>query len=88
MANSICSSSSVFGFPNNPELPLDERNLGFLDQRLALQWVKDNISEFGGDPNKVTIFGQSAGAASVDILITSMSNEDNLPFRAGIMESG
>lgn len=50
--------------------------------------MQDNIRHFGGDPNKVTIFGQSAGAASVDILITSMGNESKVPFRAGIMESG
>ncbi|KEF53880.1 uncharacterized protein A1O9_10282 [Exophiala aquamarina CBS 119918] len=78
--------TGILGFPAAPQLPITRRNLGFLDQRFALSWVQQNIAAFGGDPGKVTIFGQSAGGRSVDILVTSMPH--NPPFRAAIMESG
>ncbi|KAI9758888.1 MAG: hypothetical protein M4579_002772 [Chaenotheca gracillima] len=78
--------TNVFGFPSSPELPLTGQNLGFLDQRFALQWVQNNIAEFGGDPKKVTIGGQSAGAESVDALVTGFAK--NAPFRGAILQSG
>ncbi|GKT65203.1 chlorogenic acid esterase precursor [Colletotrichum tofieldiae] len=55
----------VFGFPNAAELDPNKQNLGLLDQRLAVEWVRDNIAQFGGDPNRIVLWGQSAGAASV-----------------------
>ncbi|GAH00498.1 unnamed protein product, partial [marine sediment metagenome] len=56
---------SSLGFLNVPGSTV---NVGLLDQVAALQWVQDNIKAFGGDPNNVTIFGESAGAMSVCML--------------------
>jgi para-nitrobenzyl esterase len=61
-------------------------NLGLLDQIAALEWVQENIAVFGGDPDNVTIFGESAGAMSVGTLL-SMPRAKGL-FRRAIAQSG
>lgn len=75
----------VFGFPNSPSIPPAEQNLGFYDQRQALDWVQRNIAAFGGNPKKVLIFGESAGGFSVKQLIANPPSP--LPFAAAIMQS-
>jgi para-nitrobenzyl esterase len=61
-------------------------NYALLDQIAALQWVRDNISTFGGNPKNVTIFGESAGGRSVSVLMTSPLAKDL--FHKGICQSG
>ncbi|XP_026739428.1 acetylcholinesterase-like [Trichoplusia ni] len=65
-----------------PEVP---GNQGLKDQQLALKWVKNNIEAFGGNPDKITIFGESAGGASVDYHLTYSQGK---LFHQVIMQSG
>ncbi|WPV36481.1 Pyrethroid hydrolase Ces2a [Fulvia fulva] len=74
-----------FGFVPSEEVDSTLRNPGFLDQRLALEWVHHNVEHFGGDSSRVTILGQSAGGYSVKQLWANPPNP--LRFHAAIMES-
>ena len=80
----------VFGFLGLAELdkdgPHNSGDFGIQDQLFALHWVKQNIAAFGGDPENVTVFGQSAGAHSVGLLMASPLSPGL--FNNAIMESG
>ncbi|GJQ72648.1 hypothetical protein Trydic_g1310 [Trypoxylus dichotomus] len=75
----------IFGFLSTADSATPD-NIGLRDQIFALKWVQNNIMNFGGDPDKVTIFGESAGSASVSYLV--LSPLTNGLFRGAIMESG
>lgn len=75
---------NIFGFPN--AAGGSSPNLGILDQRAALEWVAENIAQFGGDPNAIMIWGQSAGSISVDY--HNYAFWDNPISRASFSQSG
>ncbi|KAI9753569.1 MAG: hypothetical protein M4579_005086 [Chaenotheca gracillima] len=70
---------NIFGFAGAPGLT---QNAGLLDQRLATEWVRDNIAAFDGDASKITIFGQSCGSAAVDYWAYAYQDD---PIASGII---
>lgn len=80
----------VLGFLSSPELSAEQGgasgNYALMDQIAALQWVHDNIARFGGDPDNVTIYGESAGSQDVSLLLAAPAAHGL--FGKAILESG
>lgn len=77
---------SAFGFLNANNPANGPNNVGILDQRLAMEWVQANIKQFGGDPQQVTLFGESAGGHSVGLHMISPGSQHL--FKRAILQSG
>mgnify|MGYP001224979243 FL=1 len=77
---------NIFGFFKHPNMSKQTGNFGLEDQILSLQWLKENIKYFGGDPNNITIFGESAGGAHISYHLVSPASEGL--FEKAIIQSG
>jgi len=89
---SVTYRLGVIGFFSHPLLSAESPhgvsgNYGLMDQAAAMKWIYDNIEQFGGDPNNITIFGQSAGAGSVQSLCASPISK-NMVSKAISMSGG
>jgi len=81
----------AFGFLSGPKFASQggQPNLGLYDQRLALEWVKNNIDKFGGDANQLTLMGESAGAGSIvhQLVWDKDAKGPNATFQKAILQS-
>lgn len=80
---------SIFGFARLPILKNQKSlNVGMRDQRLALEWIKANIQDFGGDPDRVTVYGLSAGGTFISLHTMAYGGKEGVPFQQAWIMSG
>lgn len=77
-SNRICSLG-LYGWMSSPEEDMTA-NIGLHDSLAAVQWTKEYISKFGGDSDRITVIGQSAGAGIINLMLTSYGGKGDLPF--------
>lgn len=77
-SNGICSLG-LYGWMSSPDEDMTA-NVGLHDSLAAVQWTKEHISKFGGDSDRITVIGQSAGAGIVNLMLTSYGGKGDLPF--------
>jgi carboxylesterase type B len=75
----IFGSMGLYGWSSSPSEDMDA-NVGLHDSMAALQWTRKYISKFGGDPNRITAMGQSAGAGIIGLLMVAKGGHEDLPF--------
>ncbi|KAE8259062.1 hypothetical protein A4X13_0g1275 [Tilletia indica] len=84
--------TNIFGFPQSPQIRKMDAAIGFNrgleDRDLVIQWVHNNIARFGGDPNRITLFGESAGGVSVDTWAFANANNPKPLVKGLIVQSG
>ena len=79
----------IFGFARSPSLKDGKAlNVGIRDQRLALEWIRDNIEAFGGDPNQITVYGLSSGGTFVSLHSMLYDGKQGVPFQQAWVMSG
>jgi triacylglycerol lipase len=75
-----------WGFLSGGDVQDSDSNAGLKDQRVALQWVHDNIAAFGGDPAQVTVVGESAGGWSVGYQLVAHGGDNKGLFQRAILQ--
>lgn len=89
IAVSINYRVSYWGFLFSEEMAEEgSSNMAFKDQRMAFQWIHDNVAAFGGSANKVTVWGESAGARSLGMQLIAYDGKHDDLFQRGVFESG